>query len=313
MPDNSPTPEAAIRLIHFSDLHVTARPRGWRFEDWFSRRVTGWVNWYVLGRARRFRYADLAAELLVQDIASRRPNHIIFSGDASFLGFENEVARAAQLLRVGDQSSPPGLAIPGNHDLYTPAAARSSAFESHFGVWQQGERIDDEVYPFAQRVGPVWLIGVNSAAPSRWPWDATGRVGQSQLERLQKLLRNLSAGPRILITHYPVQLANGQPETPWHGLRDCAETVRIAADGGVALWLHGHRHGAYHHPSSATCPFPTVCAGSVAQLGRASYMEYEISGNQIRALRRVLDFTERRFCDGELFEIGLKHRDYQRR
>jgi hypothetical protein len=27
----------------------------------------------------------------------------------------------------------------------------------------------------------------------------------------------------------------------------------------------------------------------------------------------VLDFTERRFCDGELFEIGLKHRDYQRR
>jgi 3',5'-cyclic AMP phosphodiesterase CpdA len=306
MPDNSPTPEAVTRLIHFSDVHVTAHPRGWRLEDWFSRRTTGWFNWYVLGRARRFRYADLAAELLVLDIADRRPNRVIFSGDASFLGFENEVARAARLLRVGDQSFPKGLAIPGNHDLYTPAAVRSGAFESLFRPWQQGERVDNEIYPFAQRIGPVWLIGVNSAAPSPWPWDATGRVGVAQLDRLRKLLHSLPAAPRILVTHYPVQLADGQPETPWHGLRHCAETVRVAADGGVALWLHGHRHGAYHCPPSANCPFPTVCAGSVAQLGRASYMEYEISGDNIRARRRVLSFAERRFCDGESFEIGLK-------
>jgi hypothetical protein len=98
-------------------------------------------------------------------------------------------------------------------------------------------------------------------------------------------------------------LADGQPETPWHGLRDCAETVRVAADGGVSLWLHGHRHGAYHRPPSATCPFPTVCAGSAAQLGRASYMEYEVKGKHVLARRRVLDFAKRRFCDGESFGI----------
>ena len=123
------------------------------------------------------------------------PNHIIFSGDASFLGFDNEVARAAQLLRVGDPASPPGLAVPGNHDLYTPAAVRSGAFESNFGPWQRGVKVDNEPYPFAQRVGSVWLIGLNSAAPSPWPWDATGQVGAPQLGRLREMLRTCRTDP----------------------------------------------------------------------------------------------------------------------
>jgi 3',5'-cyclic AMP phosphodiesterase CpdA len=295
-----------VRLLHFSDIHLTYRPLGWTLRDLASRRVTGWVNWYALGRAHRFRYADRAGFALVKDILSRRPDHIVFSGDATFLGFPREVERVTEVLRVGDRQLPPGLAVPGNHDWYTPKAVESRTFEKKFAPWQQGERIDSHTYPFAQRHGPLWLVAINSAAPSPWPWDASGEVGQAQRDRLRNLLRTLSSGPRILVTHYPVCLADGRPEKRWHGLRDVAATVRIASEGGVGLWLHGHRHSAYHRPPSNDCPFPTVCAGSVAHAGKASYTEYAIRGANVCALRRVFDVERSEFCDGEAFELELK-------
>ena len=39
--------------------------------------------------------------------------HILFSGDATALGFESEMRLAAELLEVDRR---PGLAVPGNHD-----------------------------------------------------------------------------------------------------------------------------------------------------------------------------------------------------
>jgi 3',5'-cyclic AMP phosphodiesterase CpdA len=294
-----------VRLLHFSDIHLTTRPCGWTLRDLASRRVTGWINWYLLGRAHRFRHAEQAGFALVRDIRERRPDRVIFSGDATFLGFEREIDRAAEVLRVGDPELPSGLATPGNHDFYTPSAVRCGAFETRFAPWQQGERVDAQTYPFAQRVGPVWLIAVNSAAPSPWPWDATGEVGRAQLERLRSLLRSLRGGPRILVTHYPVHLADGRPETRWHGLRDVAAAARVAAEGGIGLWLHGHRHGSYYRLPSDDCPFPTVCAGSVAQLGRASYMEYSIVGRSVAALRRIYDVNAEQFRDGVSFRFEI--------
>ena len=46
---------AAVRLAHFSDIHVTCRPLGWQREDWFNKRFPAWLNLCVLGRALRFR------------------------------------------------------------------------------------------------------------------------------------------------------------------------------------------------------------------------------------------------------------------
>src|SRR5262249_58328354 len=103
------------------------------------------------------------------------------------MGFPEEVARAAELLRVGRPDSMSGIAVPGNHDYCTPAAMRSGAFERHFAPWQAGERVAEAVYPFAQRVGPVWLVAVNSATANTWAWDARGAVGAEQLARLQAL------------------------------------------------------------------------------------------------------------------------------
>src|SRR5207244_6997680 len=107
---------------------------------------------------------------------------------------------------------------------------------------------------FAQRVGHVTLVAVNSCTGNRLAWDAGGSVGPRQLDRLSKLLAALEPGPRILVTHYPICLANGHPENRVHGLRDMTELVHVAADGGVGLWLHGHRHHAYYFQEPPLAP-----------------------------------------------------------
>ncbi len=121
-----------------------------------------------------------------------------------------------------------------------------------------------------QKVGAHWLVAVNSSSANRGVIDASGAVGPEQLGRLETLLNRLSPEPRILVTHYPICLALGQPEKRLHGLRDLPQVLDVVRNRGICLWLHGHRHHAYQsrHPPQAN--FPVICSGSATQHCRAS-------------------------------------------
>jgi 3',5'-cyclic AMP phosphodiesterase CpdA len=292
-----------IRLAHFSDIHVTAPDCSWRLSDWLNKRMSAWVNLHLLGRGKNFRHGERILTALREELRQRNFAHLIFSGDATALGFEEEMRRAAELLGVGE--APAGLAVPGNHDYCTHSAMYSGHFERYFAPWQRGQRIGSEVYPFAQRVGPVWLVAVNSSTANRLYWDARGRVGAAQLARLEKLLASLEPGPRILVTHYPIWLAQGRREHTFHGLRDLDDLIAVAQRGGVVLWLHGHRHEHYHHPHSERTPFPVICAGSITQRGRWSYNDYSLTGSHLRAVQRVFVEEQGSFRDGRVFELDL--------
>jgi 3',5'-cyclic AMP phosphodiesterase CpdA len=294
-----------VRLAHFSDVHITARPLGWRGGDWLSKRLTGWMNFRLLGRGYRFRRAEEVVTALLADLERRRPDHLVFSGDATALGFESEFARAAALLPLTGPIRLPGLAVPGNHDYYTRGVQAAGLFERYFAPWQTGKRVDGAVYPFAQRVGPLWLVAVNSSRGNFWIWDAGGRVDAAQLGRLERLLNRLTNGPRILVTHYPVCLASGKRERRSHGLRNWREVVNVAARGEVCLWLHGHRHGAYRINQPDVAPFPIICAGSATQQGKWSYSEYTIAGGRLQARRRVFSARAQQFEEAESFELEL--------
>jgi 3',5'-cyclic AMP phosphodiesterase CpdA len=292
-----------IRLAHFSDIHVTAPGCSWRLRDWLNKRMSAWVNLRMLGRSKNFRHSERILIALREELRQRNFDHLIFSGDATALGFEQEMRRAAELVGVGE--IPEGLAVPGNHDYCTHTAMYSGHFERYFAPWQQGQRIGSEIYPFAQRVGPVWLVAVNSSTANRLYWDARGRVGTAQLARLEKLLASLGPGPRILVTHYPIWLAQGRREHAFHGLRDLDDLVSVAQRGGVVLWLHGHRHEHYHHPHSQCTPFPVICAGSITQRGRWSYNDYTLTGSHLRAVQRVFMEEQGSFRDGRTLELDL--------
>jgi 3',5'-cyclic AMP phosphodiesterase CpdA len=295
-----------ISLAHFSDIHITADRLDWTFRDWFNKRYAAWINFRWLGRRKRFRRADEVLQRLVEELQQRRPDHIVFSGDATALGFESEIKRAAEMLHVGDDRFPPGLAVPGNHDYCTPWAAASGLFERYFAPWQSGTRIDGNTYPFAQRVGHVTLIGVNSCTGNFWPWDAGGSVGAGQLARLRHLLKYLEPGPRILVTHYPVCLSSGRPENGVHGLRDLAELVQVAAEGQVGLWLHGHRHTPFQFQEPPLAPFPVICVGSATQNELWSYGEYTIDGLNCHGRQRIFDGNAGAFRDGKTFSLQLR-------
>jgi len=292
----------AVRLAHLSDVHVTAPGCAWRPEDWLNKRLAAWVNLRVLGRGFRFRQAEEVLAALRAELQADPPDRVVFSGDATAMGFEQEMARAAALLGVGELA---GLAVPGNHDYCTRSAMLSGAFERHFAPWQAGERVGPEVYPFAQRAGGLWLVAVNSATANRWAWDARGRVGRDQLARLAQLLDRLDGGPRVLVTHYPVALASGRRERRVRGLRDLGDLVEVAAQGGACLWLHGHRHDPYHFALAERAPFPVICAGSATQSGHWSYGDYTIRGRRLTARQRVFEPGRGAFAEGPAFELEL--------
>ena len=221
------------------------------------------------------------------------------------LGFDSEMVEAAGMLGVGDEALPSGIAVPGNHDVYVSRAERRGAFEAAFAPWQQGQRLGNAIYPFAKKVGHVWLIAINSAKSNFWMWDATGKVGEKQLARFRDLAASLDDGPRIVVSHYPILTKKRLPEPRFHRLRDWDRVRDVAAECGVSLWLHGHRHSWYVLPAGENLPFAAICAGSSTQTKKWGYHEYAIDGWKLTGLRRVFDPEAGAFLDTDTFELEL--------
>lgn len=294
-----------IRLAHFSDIHLTAQALGWRVRDAFGKRTTGWVNVKLLGRGAGFRHANDVTAALRTEFGTRGFDHLVFSGDATTMGFASEMTEAARRVGVGDAALPLGIAVPGNHDVYVHHSLRGRLFEEAFAPWLQGERVGPGDYPFARRVGHAWLIALNSAKPNYLYWDASGRIGETQLRLLRELCSRLGDGPRIVVTHYPLLMENHRPEPYWHRLRDWSAARDAAAACGVCLWLHGHRHHWYVLSPGANLPFPTICTGSSTQYGRWGYHDYALDGWHLLGVRRVYDPVLNAFIDADHFELEL--------
>ena len=294
-----------LRLCHFSDIHLTASPIGWSVRDLFGKRVTGWFNVNALGRGARFKHAPSVVDVLRQEFTTRGYDHLVFSGDATMLGFESEMLVAAEALGVHDESLPPCIAVPGNHDVYVGRVERRRLFEFAFRPWQRGERVGDWHYPFARKVKDVWLIALNSARANFWPWDASGKVGDHQLDRLRELTASLDAGLRIVVSHYPILTPQRKPEPRFHRMRDWRRVRDVAAECGISLWLHGHKHSWYVLSAGENLPFAAICAGSGTQTKRWGYHEYEIADRKLAGLRRVYEPEAAAFVDAERFDLEL--------
>src|SRR5262245_21043425 len=102
-----------LRLLHYSDVHLTVPKLGWRPRDMFSKKVVGWVNVKLLGRGHRFRHATTVADAMIAAARERGHDAVLFSGDATKLAFEPEFAFAAERLAVGDSTMPPTVCVPG--------------------------------------------------------------------------------------------------------------------------------------------------------------------------------------------------------
>jgi 3',5'-cyclic AMP phosphodiesterase CpdA len=100
--------------------------------------------------------------------------------------------------------------------------------------------VETLAFPFVRRIGPIALIGLNSAVETP-PFVASGRLGSHQIEVTQTLLHQLASEDviRVVLIHHP-PLTHLAP--PRRRLLDAPHFVRVVEREGAELVLYGHNH-----------------------------------------------------------------------
>ncbi len=282
--------DGTFTLAHLSDIHLPpARPY---LGHYHAKRVLGMLNWHR-GRRRQHLASTLAA--IVADLLREAPDHIAVTGDLVNVGLASEHEAANRWL--GTLGPPERVtAVPGNHDIYVHMAVARG-----IGHWQafmagDGQGSPKEPFPFVRRLGHVALVGLNSALPTPI-FNAYGRLGRDQLDRLGPILTRLGAEGlvRIVLIHHPPL-----PGLAHHrsALQDAAALADVLRRSGAELVLHGHNHRAMlSFAEGPARPIPVIGVPS-ASIGLAH-------GRQSLARYNLLSISPRPDTPIEIVERGI--------
>jgi 3',5'-cyclic AMP phosphodiesterase CpdA len=223
---------AAFTLAHLSDPHLPPLPVP-RLAELAGKRALGYLNWT---RNRRKVYRREVLDALVSDMLIQTPDHVAITGDLVNLALEAEFAPSLRWLEsVGAPDRV--TVIPGNHDAYVRATRHRFA-ETWTDYLSGDDTADGAAFPSLRRRGQLALISLSSAVPTA-PLMATGRLGRSQLDTLERMLARLSAEQvfRVLLVHHPLR-----SDSRAKRLTDSKELLALLRRHGVELILHGHDH-----------------------------------------------------------------------
>src|ERR1700683_957906 len=241
-------------LPHLADLHLASRPP---LADLVSKRGLGFINWH---RKRKYVHRTDVLEAITRDLRNINADHIAVTGDLINFSTRSEYRRARSWLEtVGPPSAV--TVIPGNHDIYVPAATK---WPGEF--WNEYMRGDGDVdggsFPFVRRRAKVALVALSSALPTG-PFLATGFLGAPQLVRFAAALEETRGLFRVVLIHHPPTIAGRRH---LRRLIDAVEFRRVLAEKGAELVIHGHDH---HHSLvwlDGPRPIPAVGAPSASAL-----------------------------------------------
>ncbi len=233
--------ENTLTFAQLSDPHLSTLD-GVRWRELANKRLLGYLSWR---RRRRAEHRGEVLEALRRDLGQTRPEHLVITGDLTHIALPDEFRQARTWLE--SLGSPRAVTVvPGNHDAYVsvPWTLGLSLWEPYLVADEAlgGVRADtaETVFPALRVRGPVAFIGLSSARPSP-PLLATGRLGASQLQRLDALLEQTGRQGlfRVVLLHHPPVPG----EEKWRKrLTDAAQLCAVIARQGAELVLHGHRH-----------------------------------------------------------------------
>lgn len=243
-----------IRFAHLSDWHATSLVGGgWGLLG--AKRLSGWASWRL---RRRSWHSPAVLAAAFRDVRSQDVDRILVTGDLTHVSLEQEFRAAAlQLDALGTPEKV--FLVPGNHDCYVPVApSRSWDLWSPYLSGAGAAELDPELraclapppeetgaprhqdYPTLRIHRQLAMIGLCSVIPTPI-FQAGGRLGRIQLERLERLLNVLQDRKlcRVVMIHHPV-VEKGEPSRRalWDG-----EVLReVLARAGAELVIHGHKH-----------------------------------------------------------------------
>ena len=158
-----------FRIAQITDSHLVAEGRLWK-----DRR-------------------DTAARLraVVEKLNAIAPDLVVFTGDLVDRGDgEDGAAQYANAVRILADLDAPLRLIPGNHD---DRAAMRAAFPEQ-KVW-----LDPEFLHFAENIGPIRLIGLDSVDPGQ----VSGRFCAARLDWLFAAMESGDGRPTLIAMHHP--------------------------------------------------------------------------------------------------------------
>lgn len=255
----------AVTLAHLSDLHL-GPVAGFHPRYWDTKRWLGYLNWH---RSRRFVHVRSLADALAADVVAQAPDHVAVTGDLANIGLPSEYATGlAWLAGLGDPTRV--SLVPGNHDIYSARLLGASClaeWAAHMTSDEWGKtHAAPGTFPFVRRVGPVAIVGVNSAVPTP-PFVAGGRLGEAQLAALGETLETLhgTGAIRVVLIHHPPLVGQAKGR---RGLEDARALEAVLARHGAELVLHGHNHRdmlAWRRWRRADVPIVGVASGSMGR------------------------------------------------
>jgi 3',5'-cyclic AMP phosphodiesterase CpdA len=273
-----------MRLFHISDLHFQTEIPLSRFPSLGWRRLVAQTEYRLLGRRERFGDVPATVRRLLAAAESERADHLLVSGDLTAIALpeEFEEARAALAGWSGRMTI-----IPGNHDRYTPGAARARLFEKSFEKELRSDISGSAVeghFPIVKLLGSeVAIVGLTSARVPLTPGFAAGWIGKAQRQRLAELLASAELKGRTVFVacHHAPFRANGAPDRKNHGLIDGAKLLEVLRAGKAAALGHGHIHKRYRVDKPGGPPI--FCAGSSTERGHQGYFRYELTNRAVVA------------------------------
>jgi 3',5'-cyclic AMP phosphodiesterase CpdA len=231
-------------LAHLSDPHLGPLPRP-AVHELASKRLVGYINWQ---RGRRRVHLRDTLDALTHDLHEAGPDHAAVTGDLVNIALPDEFAHARRWLETLGRPADVSV-VPGNHDAYVAGAGVHR--DRHWLPYMAGDApvsappaegragaAEETPFPYVRRRGPVALIGVSTAVPTR-PFMATGRLGAPQIARIAKLLAALRTEGlfRVVMIHHPPV-----PAARHKSLTDAVAFQHAIADTGAELIIHGHDH-----------------------------------------------------------------------
>ncbi len=276
-----------LRILHFSDIHVSVQIRHMHWKRWFSKRAIGAIN-LLRGRAKYFDETEKKMAALVHFKEENNIDVVINTGDYTALGLESELELARSM--VEPLMTPPQayLTVPGNHDIYVHEGNSHYRFSEQFcSVLQNDlpEYCRKGHWPLIRLIGEdVAVIALNSSHPNPWPWRSDGEIPAEQLEGLSEVLEDPRVKGRFIfvMTHYAPRLANGEPDKKLHGLINADAFLKCCENIEKGAILFGHIHKTYR-VTLAGLKAELFGAGSATMEGHEGAWVYEVHNKELQA------------------------------
>jgi 3',5'-cyclic AMP phosphodiesterase CpdA len=294
-----------FRFAHLSDWHATTLAGGGR-GLLRPKRISGWLSWRF---SRRFRHDEKILAAAIRDVRSLELDRILVTGDLTHVSLASEFARSAeQLTALGSPDHV--FLIPGNHDCYVPVAPEQSwdlwadylrgadpaeidpALADCLGSGPAPDRAPTHGdYPTLRLHEGVAFIGLCSAIPTPI-FRAGGELGETQLDRLERLLCALDAKglARIVMIHHPVAVST---EPVRRALWDAEALRGVLERAGAELVIHGHKHRRrVNYVPGPSGEIPVIGVPSSSEVGsrpekQAQYHVYTLQSEGSGGPRRI--------------------------